>query len=543
MTKKIEIYDTTLRDGSQGEGVNFSLADKLAITHLLDELGVHCIEGGWPGSNPKDVDYFKEARNLKLKNGRIAAFGSTRHAKNTPGGDPNLKKLVQAKTPIITIFGKSWDLHVREALRVSLDENRRMIESSVRYLVKRAEEVFYDAEHFFDGYIANPEYALDTLAAAAEAGASRLILCDTNGGNLPEQIAAVTRLVCEKFSGVQIGIHAHNDSGVAVANSLVAISAGARQVQGTMNGLGERVGNADLVQVIPNLELKLGISTIGKAQLKRLVEVSRYIYETANLPVHDNAPFVGRSAFAHKGGIHVSAVARNAACYEHIKPEAVGNEQRILISELSGRSNILARAKVDLKKHPEAMRTVLKQLMELENRGYAFESAEASFDLLVSKALGEYKSFFTIDTFRVMSEHRGSGNGDRLSEATVKVQVGDQLFHTVSEGGHGPVDALDQALRKALVPEYPELAELKLIDYKVHIVNAQAATEAKVRVVIESSAGGKIWGTVGVSENIIEASCQALVDSLEYLLMNTQKRKRQRGAGSRKTRRTTKTRK
>ncbi len=517
MASRIEIYDTTLRDGSQGEGVNFSLTDKLALTREIDSLGVDYIEGGWPGSNPKDIDYFKAVKKLKLKTARVAAFGSTRHAKNTPAGDPNLRELVAARTPVITIFGKSWDLHVRAALRVSRDENLRMIASSIKYLKRKTGEVLYDAEHFFDGYNASPDYALKTLAAAAEAGAAALILCDTNGGNLPARIEAVTARVTKLFPDLRIGIHAHNDSGLAVANSLAAVAAGARHVQGTINGLGERIGNADLAIVIPNLMLKLNRPCIGKRNLRRLTEVSRYVYECANMPLRSGQPFVGRSAFTHKGGIHVSAMNRNELCYEHIRPATVGNERRILISELSGRSNLVARAGASFKTRPEKMKVVLARIMELENQGYAFENADGSFHLLVRKVLGDYRRLFSLKAFRVMSEIRD--NGERLSEATVKVTVGDQEFHTVSEGDHGPVNALDQALRKALIPVYPHLADMRLTDYKVHIVNPQAAAEARVRVVIQSDDHEESWGTVGVSENIMEASCQALVDSVEYKLL------------------------
>lgn len=521
MTTKrmIEIYDTTLRDGSQGEGISFSLMDKLNITQELDSLGIHYIEGGWPGSNPKDMEYFEAVRSLKLKNTQIAAFGSTRHAKNTPATDPNIRKLVAAKTPVVTIFGKSWDLHVRDALRVSLDENLKMIASSVQYLKKKVGRVFFDAEHFFDGYAADPAYALRCLQAAAEAGADVLILCDTNGGSLPHRIRDAVQTVVKTFSPLPLGIHTHNDSGLAVANSLEAILAGASQVQGTMNGFGERTGNADLTQILPNLELKLGYHAIGKEKLRRLTEVSRFVFEVANVPLRDNQPFVGRSAFAHKGGVHVSAVSRNTATYEHIPPEVVGNERRILVSELSGRSNILAVSKIDLRDQPAVMKKVLERVMELENQGYAFENAEGSFDLLVRKVAGLYKPAFQLKAFRVISE--GGSSARRFSEATVKIEVEGVEHHTVSEGMGGPVDALDKALRKAILPIFPQLATLRLQDYKVHIVNAAKGAAAKVRVVIESADHNESWGTVGVSDNIIEASCLALVDSLEYAIMKS----------------------
>ncbi len=519
MAHLIEIYDTTLRDGAQGEGLSFSLADKLDLTHAIDSLGIHYIEGGWPGSNPKDMAYFEAVRGMQLKNARVVAFGSTRHAKNSACHDPNLQQLVTSRAPIVCIVGKSWDLAVREALRVSLEENLDMISSSVEFLKDRVEQVFFDAEHFFDGYNSNREYALKALRAAAEAGAQALVLCDTNGGNLPSRVAEVTAEVAKAFPSVAIGIHAHNDSGMAVANSVEAVRAGAIQVQGTMNGFGERTGNADLVQILPNLELKLGKVCIGADRLQRLTEVSRYVYEVANLPLHDSQPFVGRSAFAHKAGLHVSAVSRNTATYEHISPDAVGNHRRVLVSELSGRSNVLARSRADLS--PEKVKEVLERIMDLENQGYAFENAEASFDLLVRKTLGDYKPSFELKTFRIITE--SDWNGRRVSEAMVKLDVAGEEYHTVGEGDQGPVNAIDQALKKALLPVYPVLKNLRLVDYKVHIVNAQAAAAAKVRVVIRSADQSGVWGTVGVSENIIEASCLALVDSVEYMLGKNRK--------------------
>lgn len=523
MDKRIAIYDTTLRDGSQGEGVSFSVQDKLNITAMLDDLGIHYIEGGWPGSNPKDMDYFTAVSGLKLKNARITAFGSTRHVKNTAGSDPNLRKLVAAKVPVITIFGKSWDMHVYDALRVKLDDNLKMISSSVRYLKKRTDEVLFDGEHFFDGYNSNPEFALKSLEVALDAGADGIVLCDTNGGNLPDRIYEVTAEVCRLFPGVTVGIHTHNDSGFAAANTVMAVQAGATHVQGTINGLGERTGNADLTTVIPSLELKLGKLCIGRKRLQVLTEASRFVYEVANLPPKDSQPFVGRSAFAHKGGIHVSAVARNKRCYEHVKPETVGNERRILISELSGRSNIVAVSKIDLKSEPKKMKAVLARVMELENEGYAFEQADASFDLLIRKVTGDYTPFFEVISFRATSEFRVKG--ERISEATVKIRVGDQEYHTVSEGDLGPVNALDKALRKALSPVYPCVGKMRLVDYKVHIVNPSAAAEARVRVIIESADTKDVWGTVGVSANIIEASCLAMVDAIEYMILKGERKR------------------
>lgn len=519
---KIRIYDTTLRDGTQGEGISFSLQDKLAIAQELDKFGVDYIEGGWPGSNPKDMEFFDSVGKLKLKNTRVAAFGSTRHAKNTPATDPNLKKLVAAKVPVVTIFGKAWDLHVREALRVGLDVNLKMIESSVKYLSKKVDEVFFDAEHFFDGYRENPEYALLSLEAALSGGAQAVVLCDTNGGSLPDYICEVTEVVASRFKGATVGIHCHNDSGVATANSVMAVRGGARQIQGTMNGLGERAGNADLTQIMPILEMKMGKKCVGARKLKQITELSRFIYETANMPSKDNQPFVGKSAFAHKGGIHVSAVARNARTYEHITPESVGNERRILISELSGRSNLKAQSIKELDDNPQLMKKVLQKLMELENDGYAFEAANASFNLLISRTEGKHKPKFDLQSYRVISEvKRGA---ETVSEATVKVAIGSDEHHCVAEGDHGPVDAIYNALQKALIKDFPVVEMLDLIDYKVHIVNAKAGTGAKVRVVVQSTDGKDVWGTVGVSANIIEASCHALVDSIEYLLCKKSKR-------------------
>jgi 2-isopropylmalate synthase len=516
-TRKVEVYDTTLRDGTQGEGVSISIGGKLDIATTLDEFGVHYIEGGWPGSNPKDMEFFKQVKKLKLKNSKIAAFGSTRHAKNTPASDPNLKKLVASKSDVITIFGKTWDLHVTDALRVSLSKNLEMISSSIKYLKKNAPQVFFDAEHFYDGYKKNQKYALNALAAAADAGAECLILCDTNGGTLPDEIYDITADVIKNIPGVEIGIHTHNDGNTSIANALMAVKAGASQVQGTINGIGERCGNCDLTSVIPTLELKMGINVVGKKKLAHLTEMSRRVYEIANVPILDRQPFVGKSAFAHKGGIHVSAVARNSSTYEHVTPEAVGNERRILISELSGKSNILARSKVSLKDDPKAMKMILNKLMLLEKEGYVFESADASFDLLVRRELGLIKPAFTLKGFRVISETREDGT--RISEATVKLDVNGIREHTAAEGTEGPVDALNLALRKALMHHFEELKEMRLTDYKVVIVDASRASQAHVRVTIESADHNDVWHTVGASANIIEASYLALVDALEYKIM------------------------
>ncbi len=512
---RIAIYDTTLRDGSQGEGVNFSLQDKLLITRRLDELGVDFIEGGYPLSNPKDFEYFREVRKLPLRHARVAAFGMTRRKNIRPEEDTCLKALLDANSPVVTIVGKTWDLHVREVLGTTLEENLRMIADSVAYCKAAGREVFYDAEHFFDGYRHNAEYALQTLRAAQDAGASVVILCDTNGGTLPDKIAERVETV-RRALRVELGIHCHNDSDVAIANSLAAVSRGATQVQGTVNGIGERCGNADLVSVIANLGLKLGYDVLAPGSLARLTELSRYVYEIANMNFRSDQPFVGASAFAHKGGMHTHAIARTTASYEHLDPAAVGNERRILVSELSGQSTILAKTTKYAVTHDRAlMQKILTRVQDLENEGYEFEAAEASFDLLVKKALGVYRPKFERLAYRVNIET--GEDGLPVTEATVKVRVGDAVQHTVSEGD-GPVNALDGALRKALLPLYPRLAEMHLADYKVRVVNARAETAAKVRVVVEWRDGAAVWGTVGVSENIIEASWLALADSFEYKL-------------------------
>ena len=528
--RRIEVFDTTLRDGTQSEHIAYSLTDKLEIAHVLDELGVDYIEGGWPGSNPKDMGFFDQARNETWKHARITAFGSTRHAKNRVEDDPNLRALVASRAPVLIIFGKSWDFHVTEALRVKLDDNLEMISSSLQYLSKHCDEALYDAEHFFDGYKHNRKYALETLDAAVQGGAQCLVLCDTNGGALPGEIGAIVRTVTAKFPKTRIGIHPHNDSGVAVANALAGIEAGASHVQGTINGFGERCGNVDLIPVIANIQLKLGLDCLrGAESMAKLTEVSRHIYEVGNLPPRDNQPYVGRSAFAHKGGIHVSAVARATATYEHVAPETVGNSRRVLISELSGRSNLVANAggKFNLKDRPEDLKKVLNRLMELENQGYVFEAADASFDLLVRKTLNTHKPFFDLHGFRVMTEVDDCGVS--VTEATVKIEVGGQVEHTAADG-NGPVNALDGALRKALEKFYPELREITLADYKVRVCNPKQATRATVLVTIVSSDHKERWTTVGVSENVIDASWHALVDSIEYKLYHT--RGEDRAAGN-----------
>jgi 2-isopropylmalate synthase len=517
---RIHIYDTTLRDGSQGEGVNFSLQDKLFITRRLDELGVDYIEGGYPLSNPKDFEYFQEVRNLPLKHAKVAAFGMTRRKNCAPADDTCIKALLDSKAQVITIVGKTWDFQVKEVLGATLDENLRMIADSVDYCKAQGREVLYDAEHCFDGLRHNPEYALRTLRAARDAGATVLIMCDTNGGTLPEDIAERVELVKRELPGVAIGIHCHNDCDVAVANTLAAVAKGATQVQGTINGIGERCGNVDLISVIANLSLKRGYEVLQPCSLHHLTEVSRYVYEIANMNFRPGQPFVGTSAFAHKGGMHAHAVAKTTSSYEHIDPALVGNERRILVSELSGQSSILAKTtKYAIASDKAMMVKILTRVQDMENEGYEFEAAEASFDLLVKKVLGLYEPKFERLTYRVNVET--DSRGLPVTEATVKVRVGDQLRHTVSEGD-GPVNALDAALRKALQALYPRLAEMQLVDYKVRVVNSKAATAARVRVVIESRDQSAVWGTVGVSENIIEASWLALVDSIEYKLFKDQ---------------------
>jgi 2-isopropylmalate synthase len=516
---RIAIYDTTLRDGSQGEGVNFALHDKLLLTRKLDELGIDYIEGGYPLSNPKDFEYFQQVRHLPLQHAKVVAFGMTRRKNITPEQDTGLKALLEANTQAVTIVGKTWDFHVHEVLGTTLDENLAMIRDSIAYCRSVGREVFYDAEHFFDGYRQNPDYALRTLQAAADGGASGVILCDTNGGTMPEEVAQRVATVRAALP-CAVGIHTHNDCELAVANSLAAVSMGATQVQGTINGIGERCGNVDLISVIANLALKYRHEVLQPGSLARLTELSRYVYELANMNFRSGQPFVGSSAFAHKGGMHTHAIAKNPVTYEHIDPALVGNERRILVSELSGQSTILAKTtKYAVRHDKELLSKILNVVQDLEHAGYEFEAAEASFDLLVKKAAGLYQPWFQPLTYRVNLEQ--DGPAEALTEATVKLRVGERVEHTVSEGD-GPVNALDGALRKALLPHYPRLSELGLVDYKVRVVNAKAGTAARVRVVIESRDQSATWGTVGVSANVIAASWLALVDAFEYKLFKDQ---------------------
>jgi 2-isopropylmalate synthase len=514
--RKVEIYDTTLRDGTQAEGISFSLEDKLLIAEKLDEFGVDYIEGGYPLSNAKDEAFFKAIRRRRLHHSRVAAFGMTRKRGVKAADDLCLRALYKSQAPVITLVGKGWDMQVRKVLNATLEENLQMVADSVRFLKRKGREVFFDAEHFFDGYKSDPVYSLMVLSAAAEAGASRLILCDTNGGCLVEE---VERIVTEaaRTINVPLGIHTHNDSGLAAAASLAAVGAGAVQVQGTINGIGERAGNADLCAIIPNLVLKMDRQCQCGKYLGRLTELSRFVYEQANLNLPLNQPYVGTSSFAHKGGMHVHAVQKCSQCYEHVDPETVGNSRRVIISELSGASNLLARSeKLAMVKDATLVRKILKHIQDLENQGYQFETAEASFDLIVRKFMGHYHTFFTLDHYRAVIL---KGNGrEAVSETIVKVNVNGATEHHVAEA-IGPVDALDAALRKALVRHYPAISDMQLVDYRVRVVNPKDAAAAKVRVVIETRDKHHHWGTIGVSHNIIDASWQALVDSFEYKLL------------------------
>ncbi|MDP8246209.1 MAG: citramalate synthase [Candidatus Hinthialibacter antarcticus] len=524
MAGKIETFDTTLRDGTQGEGVNLSLEDKLRIAQRLDDFGIDFIEGGWPGSNPKDIGFFQRAKDVQFKHAKLCAFGSTRHARNKVEEDPNVCALIEAETAAVSIFGKTWDLHVTNALRIKLEDNLDMIRDTVRFLKENGRIVIYDAEHFFDGYKNNPDYALQTVKAACEAGADVLAFCDTNGGTMPHEITEIVTKMRNELDGA-LGIHAHNDAGCGIANSLAAIKAGCTHVQGTFNGFGERCGNADLSSVLPNLMYKMGYDVIEPEQMQTIAGLSMFISELANVPLKHNQPFVGMSAFAHKGGIHVSAVQRDSKTYEHIDPAMVGNRQRILVSELSGQSNIFHMLKnmgIEVDKSSPVAKNVLTKVKSLENEGYFFEAAEASLELLIRKELGEYNSHFDMVAYRVLVDQHSSG--DLWSEATVRLTVDGDSFFMAGEGD-GPVNALDNALRKALLEKYPQLSEVRLTDFKVRIIDTGRSTAAKTRVMIESTDGVSDWITIGVSENIIEASWEALVDSIEYKLLLDDKAK------------------
>jgi 2-isopropylmalate synthase len=520
MKNKVTIYDTTLRDGAQGEGVSFSDSGKVRFAKMMDEFGIDYIEGGFAGSNPRDQQFFKDIKKEKLSFARIAAFGSTRRADLDAKNDPQLKGLLAADTEWVTIYGKSWLLHVTDVLKTTGKNNLQMIADSVGFLKSNGRKVFFDAEHFFDGYKADSEYALKALAAALREGASGVVLCDTNGGCLPHEVFTITKAVCKAFPKVEVGIHVHNDGGLAVANSLEAVRAGACQVQGTINGYGERTGNANLVSIIPSLELKMGRVCVGAKNLRRLREVSLVTDDLANQRVDSRQPYVGNTAFSHKAGMHVNAVQKNTKTFEHIAPEQVGNQRHVLISELSGASNVLMKAQElgidvsDISK--EDSRAVLEELKVRENKGYSYEAADGSFKILLQKVLNKHKPFFELEGFRVIVEKRGR-EAPCISEATIKVKVGNETELTAGEG-HGPVDALNAALRAALTRFYPEIDDIALTDYRVRILDPKLATRALTRVLIESGDGKSQWGTVGVSENIIEASWQALLDSVEHKL-------------------------
>ncbi|MDD5010935.1 MAG: citramalate synthase [Phycisphaerae bacterium] len=515
--ERIRIYDTTLRDGMQAEGVSFSLDDKLAIAKHLDKLGFDYIEGGYASSNEKEMQFFLEAAKLGLNGAKIAGFGNTRRADATCQNDLSLNAILTCKTPVATLVGKCWDLHVLEVLRCSLEDNLKICAESVQYMKSKKLEVIFDAEHFFDGYKKNPDYAMKVLAAVIEAKTDVIVLCETNGGCLPNEVYEITKAVKDKFGKVSLGIHCHNDTDCAVANSLAAVHAGARHVQGTINGLGERTGNANLCTIIPNLALKMGYEVLSSAKIKMLAETSRFVSEIANLQPASNMPYVGESAFAHKAGLHVDALRKNKLTYEHIDPSMVGNERRFLISELSGKANVLAKLeKANISQDKALAKKILDEVQRLENKGYQFEAAEASFELLVKKMMGNYKPFFKLEKFHATVEK--NADGKMVSHATIKLTVDGTTEHVVSEGD-GPVDALYSALSKSLERFYPSIGEMHLIDYKVRIVNPAAGTAAATRVIIETRDKDAVWGTVGASENIIDASWQALVDSVEYKLI------------------------
>jgi len=518
MTEKILLYDTTLRDGTQGEQVNISAEDKMRIAKKLDEMGIEYIEGGWPGSNPKDARFFEMARSTSFQTSRLTAFGSTRRSGAAPENDDNLRAILAAETPTVTIFGKSWDLHATEILGITIEENLRMIEDTVKYLKGKGREVIYDAEHFFDGYKRNPEYALKTLDAALNGGADTIVLCDTNGGTLPHEISTVMNNVMPMLSSVPVGIHAHNDCGLAVANSLEAVRSGAIMVQGTINGYGERCGNADLIAVTGNLQLKMGYPCLTDENIRHLTELSRYISDVANIPPLNLMPFTGTSAFAHKAGVHVSAIQKNFSAYEHIDPDLVGNRRRVLVSDLSGKSNIEYKTKeMDIKLGLNGeSKKIVNEIKRLEDRGYQFEAAEGSLELLIRKAMNQFKDPFALEYLRVTIEKDKTGSS--TSQATIKVSVGDEHEITAAEGD-GPVNAMDNALRKALTSFFPEIKDMKLVDFKVMVIEGTEGTGARVRVRIDSGDAHEVWSTVGVSENIIEASWQALVDSIQYKLL------------------------
>lgn len=527
--KHVDLYDTTLRDGAQQEGISFTVADKLKIAHKLDELGINYIEGGWPGSNPKDTEFFRKAKDIKFKHAKLVAFGSTRRVDTEISSDTGIKELIQSGVRIVNIVGKTWDKQVTQVLKTDLENNLRIIQESVEFLKSSGLVVFFDAEHFFDGFKSNADYAIETLKAAQQGGATCIILCDTNGGTLPSEVAKIVKAVKRKINQ-PLGIHAHNDSDVAVANSLIAIENGIEHIEGTINGYGERCGNANLCSIIPALQLKLGFRCITPEQLARLTEVSRFVAEIANLPPMSHWPYVGNNAFLHKAGLHVSAISKWEASYHHIRPELIGNSPKVVVSELSGKSNIIYKARelgIPLQPHGKEACKILEQIKLLEGKGFQYENADASFELLLLRSRTEYRPpFELVDYMVVVEKHRRlsayQSDAELLSEAVIKVKVKDKIIHTASEG-NGPVNALDNALRKALLDFYPALAKVKLIDYKVRILEESTGTASQVRVLIESSDGKNQWRTVGSSSNIIEASWLALVDSIEYILIKKSK--------------------
>lgn len=523
--RKISIYDTTLRDGSQAVGINFSMQDKIRIAKELDKFGIDYIEAGWPGANPKDSLFFEEIRKHDIKHSKIVAFSFTKRAKVSFEEDQILQALIASRADILTVFGKTWDLHVTKALGITLDENLELISSTMSYLKDKGFPAFFDAEHYFDGFKENPDYAIKAIMAAEKGGADQIILCDTNGGCLPEEIAEITR-AAKSVVKTPLGIHVHNDGGLGVANSLAALAAGAESVQGTINGYGERCGNADLCAVIANAVLKLGYDCSCAPRMNCLTEVSRFVSEVANLSPNERAPFVGHLAFAHKAGVHVSALQKDSRTYEHMNPDVVGNIRHITISDQSGRSNIQFKAKelgIDIKDDPKAIADILSRIKTLEDKGFQFEGADASLELVMKEALGEYRPFFNLKGFRIISEKK-ENNEDTQCEASIKVEVNGKVEHTAADG-NGPVAALDAALRKALEVFYPEICEVRLTDYKVRVLNEKAGTGAPVRVLINQMRGDDEWGTVGVSENIIEASWQAMVDGIEYMLYKAREKK------------------
>jgi len=522
--ESIKLYDTTLRDGTQAEDISFTVEDKIRISKKLDDLGIDYIEGGWPGSNPRDMLFFSEIKKSSLSKARIVAFSSTARPGVSPEKDENIRELLNAKTQVVTIVGKSWDVHVLEALGISLEENLTIIFSTIAFLKQHVPEVIFDAEHFFDGFKHNPEYALQVIQTATDAHSDWVVLCDTNGGTMPFEIQDIVQAVRAKFL-IPMGIHCHNDSETAVANTVVAVREGITQVHGTINGFGERCGNANLCSIIPNLKLKLGMDCVSDHQLARLKETARFVYELANFQPPKHQPYVGESAFAHKGGIHVHAVQKKPETYEHIRPELVGNRQRVLISDLSGKSNIIYKAQelgIKVSSKDPVVVATLEKLKEMENQGYQFEGAEGSFELMLKRALGQERRYFDLVGFRVINEKR-TEDETPLAEATIMIRVGGKIEHTAAMG-NGPVNALDNAIRKALEKFYPQLKEMELVDYKVRVISTGEGTAARVRVLIESGDKKDKWGTVGLSENIVEASWQALVDSINYKLLKDEEK-------------------